>query len=413
MVKFVENKDSGKEFLQRYTSEKSIIFPLFSNRKEHPKLNKLLGAFVFIGDECYVLMNGHNDCLSVPLEVLQKSEAPKFIFDSKWFPHQMELPNTHSVDVLYHLTELKHYEYDILYNIFTKGYRSKDDLSFIPLTTITKGVVDFVNENLKYVNMEGVGGYDFYKSLVLPEFKKIESNGIPTIYGYEYSLYNNFTTTGRPSNTFGGVNYSALNKSDGSRNYIVSKLGELVQFDFDGYHVRLIARLVGENIPEESAHEWLGKQYFGKDVLSDEDYLNSKKLTFQQLYGGVDVENLEIPFFQKTDEFIKKLYKGFLINGYLETKVGKRIPFQKIDNHNPQKVFNYYLQALETETNVYVIQRLNRLLEGKKTKLILYTYDSFLFDVDSEEKSLVNEIQSILDKVAPTEMISGKTYGDI
>ena len=413
MVKFVENKDTGKEFLNKYTSERSVIFPLFSNRKEHPILNKLLGAFVFIGEDCYVLTNGHNDCLSVPLEVLQKSEAPKFIFDSKWFLHKSNLSNVHSVDVLYHLKEMRHYEYDILYNNFTKGYRGKDDLSFIPITTIIKGVVDFVNENLKYANTEGVGGYDFYNSLVLPEFKKIESNGIPTTYGYEYSLYNNFTTTGRPSNTFGGTNYSALNKSDGSRDYIVSKLGELVQFDFDGYHVRLIAKLVGENIPEDSAHEWLGKQYFGKEVLSDEDYLNSKKLTFQQLYGGIDVENLEIPFFQKTDDLIKKLYKGFLINGYLETKVGKRIPFQKIDNHNPQKVFNYYLQALETETNVYVIQRLNRLLEGKKTKLILYTYDSFLFDVDSEEKELINEIQSVLDKVAPTEMISGKTYGDI
>ena len=97
----------------------------------------------------------------------------------------------------------------------------------------------------------------------------------------------------------------------------------------------------------------------------------------------------------------------------METKAGKRIPFQKIDNHNPQKVFNYYLQALETETNVYVIQRLNRLLEGKKTKLILYTYDSFLFDVDENEKDLVRDIQTILDKVAPAEMISGKTYGDI
>ena len=413
MVKFVENKDSGKEFLGKYTTEKSVIFPLFQNRKEHPSVNKLLGAFVFIGEDCYVLMNGHNDCLDVPLEVLQKGDSPKFIFDSKWFPHQMELLNTQSVDVLYHLSQFKTYEYDMIYNSFTKGYRGKDNLRWIPITTITKIVVDFVNENLKYANTEGVGGYDFYNSLVLPEFKKIESNGIPTTYGNEYSLYNNFTTTGRPSNTFGGVNYSALNKSDGSRDYIVSRGSDLVQFDFDGYHVRLIARLVGESIPEDSAHEWLGKQYFGKAVLSDEDYLNSKKLTFQQLYGGIDVENLEISFFKKTDEFIREMYKRFLINGYLETKVGKRIPFQKIDNHNPQKVFNYYLQALETETNVMVIKKINQLLEGKKTKLVLYTYDSFLFDLDTEEEWVIDEIKTILDGIAPTEVSRNKTYGNI
>lgn len=413
MVKYVENKHIAGEFFEQYSNNVSIIFPLFKNRKEHPIVNKLLGAFVFIGDDCWVLMGEHNDCVSVNLDILKRSDSPKFIFDSKWFPHQMELTNTHSIDVLYHLNQFKPYEYDMLYNSFVRGYRNRDDLTFIPITNILRDVVDFVNENKKYANTEGVGGYDFYNSLVLPEFKKIESNGIPTTYGYEYSLYNNFTTTGRPSNTFGGVNYSALNKSDGSRDYIVSKLGELVQFDFDGYHVRLIAKIVGESIPEDSAHEWLGKQYFGVTELSDEDYLNSKKLTFQQLYGGIDVENLEIPFFKKTDEFIKKLYKDFLINGYVETKCGKRIPFTKIDNHNPQKVFNYYLQALETETNVYVIKKLNELLEGKRTKLVLYTYDSFLFDVDESEKDVLVQIQSVLDRISPTEVLKNFSYGNI
>ncbi len=413
MVIFVENNEIGRAFQKRYRLTKSVIFPLFKNRKEHPVVNKLLGAFVFIGDDCWVLMEEHNDCVSINLDILKRSDSPKFIFDSKWFPHQMELSNTHSMDVLYHLNQFKPYEYDMIYNSFVKGYRNRDDLSFIPINSIIRDVVDFVNQNKSYANTEGVGGYDFYNSLVLPEFKKIESNGIPTTYGYEYSLYNNFTTTGRPSNTFGGVNYSALNKSDGSRDYIVSKLGELVQYDFDGYHVRLIAKLVGEVIPEESAHEWLGKQYFGVDELSDEDYLNSKKLTFQQLYGGIDVENLEIPFFKKTDEFIKKLYKDFLINGYVETKCGKRIPFTKIDNHNPQKVFNYYLQALETETNVYVVKKLNELLVGKRTKLILYTYDSFLFDVDSTENYILSEIKTILDKISPTDVAKNLSYGNI
>lgn len=413
MVKFVENKESGKDFLKKYTSKKSVIFPLFKNRKEHPLVNELLGAFVFIDDDCYVLTNGHNDSLDVPLEVLKSGDAPKFIFDSKWFLHQMKLQNSHSVDVLYHLNQFKTYEYDVLYNSFTKGYRGRDDLSYIPLTTILKVVVDFVNDNHKYLDTKGVGGYDFYNTLVLPEFQKIEANGIPTTYGYEYSLYNNFTTTGRPSNTFGGVNYSALNKSDGSRDYIVSKRDELVQFDFDGYHVRLIANLVGEVIPEDSAHEWLGKQYFGKAVLSDEDYINSKKLTFQQLYGGIDIENLEIPFFQKTDVLIKKMYKDFLINGFLETKAGKQIPFKKIDNHNPQKVFNYYLQSLETETNAFLIKKLNRLLENRKTKLVLYTYDSFLFDVDNSDILILEDIKTILDRIAPTEMLKSKIYGNI
>ena len=36
-----------------------------------------------------------------------------------------------------------------------------------------------------------------------------------------YTEYNLYTSTGRPSNKFGGVNFAALNKEDGSRNSFV------------------------------------------------------------------------------------------------------------------------------------------------------------------------------------------------
>ena len=107
------------------------------------------------------------------------------------------------------------------------------------------------------------------------------------------------------------------------------------------------------------------------------------------------------------------MYKRFLINGYLETKVGKRIPFQRIDNHNPQKVFNYYLQSLETETNAFLIKKINKLLKYKETKLVLYTYDSFLFDVDDGETAILDEIKAILETIAPIEVLKSKTYGNI
>jgi hypothetical protein len=170
---------------------------------------------------------------------------------------------------------------------------------------------------------------------------------------------------------------------------------------------------VGETIPEGSAHEWLGKQYFGKEELTEEDYLNSKKITFQQLYGGIDDFNLEIPFFQKTNEFITKLYKDFIVNGFIETRFGKRIPFTKIDNHTAQKVFNYYLQALETEQNVLLITQLNILLENCNTKLVLYTYDSFLFDVDVSEPEVLSKIEDILHRISPTKVGKNYSYGNI
>jgi hypothetical protein len=36
-------------------------------------------------------------------------------------------------------------------------------------------------------------------------------------------------------------------------------------------------------------------------------------------------------------------------------------------------------------------------LRGKKTKIVLYVYDSFLFDLDKKEKNLLLEIQQIFE----------------
>lgn len=412
MIRFVETREEEKEFLNEYQTKVSIIFPFFQNRTEHPIKNRLLAAIVFIESDCWVLADGHNDVVSTDLKVLENSDKTKWIFDTKWLLHSIRLKNWKSIDVAYHLKEFKTYDYTQIYHSLTINYREINDFSYIPIVKVIETATNLVKENFKYIN-DSVSGFERYNDYILPAFNKIERNGIPTKFGKEYSLYNNFTTTGRPTNNFGGVNYSALNKSDGSRDHIVSELGEFYQYDFDGYHIRLIAKLIGEDIPEASAHEWLGKQYFGKEELTDEDYQNSKAITFRQLYGGIDVENLEIPFYKKTSQFIQRLYNDFVIKGYLQTRFGKQMPFQRIENHNPQKVFNYYLQSLETETNVMLLTKLNELLENYRTRLVLYTYDSFLFDLDLSETDVIPKIEEIFNKVAPTELSKNVIYGKI
>ena len=49
---------------------------------------------------------------------------------------------------------------------------------------------------------------------------------------------------------------------------------------------------------------------------------------------------------------------------------------------------------METATNVCILIEIHKLLRGKKTKLVLYTYDSFLFDYDASE-NLKQEIENI------------------
>jgi predicted AAA+ superfamily ATPase len=65
---------------------------------------------------------------------------------------------------------------------------------------------------------------------------------------------------------------------------------------------------------------------------------------------------------------------------------------------NPQKLLNYLLQNLETSTNVLILWDILKLLRSKNTKVVLYVYDSFLFDVDETEKDTLKQIIDIFNK---------------
>lgn len=227
--------------------------------------------------------------------------------------------------------------------------------------------------------------------------------------GFAYTKYNPYTITGRPSNRHLGVNWAAMNKSDGSRSTIVSRFegGTLIQFDYESYHIRIIGKLIGYKFPTgETAHEHLAK-YYG--VTVDE----SKSLSFKYLYGGLDEFARTIPFFQQVDVYIKQLYEKSILNEYLTTPIYKRkIPLQRIEGATEQKIFNYLLQALETEINYSKIKEVMDKLESRSSKLILYTYDAFLIDMHPDDRdAIINELVDILERGGfPVRIFEGKNY---
>jgi DNA polymerase I-like protein with 3'-5' exonuclease and polymerase domains len=230
--------------------------------------------------------------------------------------------------------------------------------------------------------------------------------------GRVYTKYNPYTTTGRPSNRHLNVNYSALNKSDGSRECFVSRFdgGTLLQFDYESYHIRLIAKIVGYEFPKgETAHQHLANLY-------GTDYETAKALTFKYLYGGLDSLAREIPFFQIVDKYIKEVYQKFVISGVLKTPLyGREIHFTKIEGGTEQKVFNYLLQALETEVNYKKMSDILNEMSGMKSKLILYTYDAFLIDVHPMERDeILKLLPTIMEKGGfPVRIDEGINYNNL
>ena len=64
---------------------------------------------------------------------------------------------------------------------------------------------------------------------------------------------------------------------------------------------------------------------------------------------------------------------------------------------------------METESNVIMIDKILKLIKNKKTKLVLTTYDSLLFDFDPlDGKDTILDIQKCFDY--PTKMSIGKDY---
>ena len=267
--------------------------------------------------------------------------------------------------------------------------------NLIPIGKHIESIRKTKDEFLQYYD-DGNGltaGVKKFDNFYIKSLHDIEKNGLYTSNGIEHSQYNIYTTTSRPSNTFNGVNYAALNKDDGSRSRFISRFdgGKLIQFDYDAYHPRIIGKMVGEPISNDvSGHQALADMY-------RVSYNESKAITFRQLYGGVQDEYLHIPLFKKTSHLIDLLWDDFNRDGYVKTPMGRKLKKGNFKNINANKLFNYMLQATETELNVRTISKINGFLKDKKSKLVLYTYDSYLLDVHPKEFSLLNQIKILIE----------------
>lgn len=216
----------------------------------------------------------------------------------------------------------------------------------------------------------------------------------------EHTEYHPFTLTGRPSNHFNNVNYAALNKEDGSRKRFVSrnKNGFLFEIDLSGFHLYLIYLILNKPFPE-NIYEELSKYY--------PPTVNPKDYTFKQIYGGIDKELLNIEPFCSIQNLISGIYREYQ-NGSLKTFLFER-PI-RLKGLPPTKLFNYLLQNLETEFNARLINETNQLLSTCETKLILYTYDSFLFDYSPKDpKNIIKNILGVFENI-PFHIKVGSDY---
>jgi len=222
---------------------------------------------------------------------------------------------------------------------------------------------------------------------------------------YVFTKYNFKTLTTRPSNNFNGVNYAALNKENGCREAFIPRNDTFIEFDISAYHPTLLAREIKYTFDNEDIYSHFAQVY-------RLDRQEAKLLTLQQLYGGIlpQYENLE--FFKKVRIYIDDLWDTFQYQGFIKCPIsGFKFYKDKLENMNPQKLLNYVIQNLETANNINLMWDIFRIIKGKKTKLVLYTYDSFLFDLDINEKNIADELINLFKtNNLPTKIKNGYNY---
>lgn len=420
MFYIIETDEQLSEFFNK-GYEKVFVEPILFNDNIHPALNHLSLLYIkpLINDKGYILCLNHTEALKLnktPISQLLASYDEIYVRGRKSFLYFFPLKNT--IDVSFYIPEYTEPTTSAHEFFYQRHGEAENINTIIPLVKHYEKcelVFDKVKDHCYKHNNS-----DFYNKLT-SVFFAIERNGIKInkkqldkhfeINNEKFSIqddtiytqYNLYTTTGRPSNSFNSINFAALAKDNGCRKSFVPSNDKFIEIDISAYHPTLAAQLLNYDFGEETPYE-----YFAREA--EIDITEAKTLMFKQLYGGIYNEYKYIDYFQLIEEHVNKLWLEYTNNGYIKCPISghKLIDIKDI---NPQKLFNYTLQNLETSTNVLIIWDIIKLLKGKQTKIVLYTYDSILLDY-CENDNILESIKQVFKKYKlKIKLTKGDNYG--
>lgn len=424
MFYIVEQEDKLQN-LQNLIKLGVYVDVISSNDYYHPKLTSTVAVYIRLVDSHhgYIIPINHDEGMNVSKDriyELLSSASKLYTLDKKALLYHFNLQDAIDLSLLYSMTKYERLEYskdlstiNFFYNKF-QDFKNINQL--IPLSKLYEScekVYEKVQDIIKY---EIPSGFDFYNKTATNVFFLLEQTGLGIYYEEFNKLfkprnplyntidnkvltsYNLYNATSRPTNAFNSVNFAAIPKTEQHRKCFHPTNDYFVEFDFDGYHLRLLSEQIGYELTDESAHKQLAKQYFNKEEITDEEYNQAKQINFHAIYGKIPEKYAFLDVFTKIDGFIKGLWTEYETNGRVLAPISNK-PFTKaLKNMNPQKLMNYIMQSLETSRNILILKEVLRYLQDKKTKVVLYTYDALLFDYNKEDgKKTLEKLQEILE----------------
>ena len=385
--------------------------------REHPCQNQICAVYIrpLESTKGFIIPYNHSETFKIDInkaeKIIEKFDKI-YVRDKKEFLHYYPIQTL--FDITLHCPTYIPEQTPTHYHFHKNNQNAYNASILIPIVKHYEYCEKIFNNVKSHINDQI---NEFYNNDATMVFNAIERNGIrinrrefeKNFYvpnsDFVFTQFNFKTLTRRPSNKFKKVNYAALKKDNGERKSFIPNNDLFVELDISAYHPTLLAHLVHYKFNTDDIHEAFSKMY-------GVDYKTAKEITFKQLYGGIFKEYKELEFFKEVQKYIDELWQKFQSDGYIEVPISKwKFKRDELENMNPQKLLNYLLQGLETAMNVRILWEIMKVLKGKNTKVVLYTYDSFLFDLDKSEKDTFNLILKIFEKYKlTTKMNYGTDY---
>ena len=400
MFWLIEDIEKIKLFCSRQYEEVYVeIIP--TSPYNHPTINSVSCVYIrpLIDHKGYIIPISHSETINLPEDVLNDvfdSIGKIYVRDKKEFLHYFQLKNVYSTTPKLDVYTPEPTE---AHTFFKNLYPRRHDLNNI--VPIAKHY-EICQTNYKNFKIGDINR--FYNERAYIVYNMLERAGVrvdqdaykryfdKSIGEYAYTNYNLNTTTTRPSNTFGGINFSTLNKDTGERECFIPRNDIFIEMDVSAYHPNLLSHILHHDFGGVDIHMAFAELY-------GVDYQRSKEITFQQIYGGIWKQYEDLDFFKKVKQYTEEKWTEFNTQGYIKCDIsGYIFEKDKLGEMNPQKLLNYILQERETSTNVMLMWDIFKVLRGLNTKLVLTVYDSFVLDLDTTEKYCILEIEKIFSK---------------
>ena len=422
---YIVEQESKLNNLQNLAKLGLYVDIVSSNDMYHPKLTSTIAAYIRpVGSKHgFIIPINHDEGLNVDknrvYEIL-KSASKLYTVDKKNLLYHFNLQHATDLSLLYSMTKYEKLEYsrenptlNYFYNKFSE-YPNINQL--IPISKLYESCEKVYNSVSHVIDIPIPTGFDFYNNTCTNVFFLIEQSGIGVYYepyvemfkprnpryntlnNTVLTYYNLYNATSRPTNAFNSVNFAAIPKGAEYRKCFKPVNDYFVEMDFDGYHLRLLAEQIDYSLTEESAHKQLAKLYFEKDEITDEEYTQAKQINFHAIYGKIPEKYAFLEIFDKIQKYINSLWIQYEGLGVVHNPVSEKPFTEELKDMNPQKLMNYMMQSLETSRNILILKEVLRFLKDKQTKVVLYTYDSLLFDFSKEDgKETLEELKRILE----------------